>query len=779
MELYIDGNRVPVFGNNGVDILDTIQNTKDIKKIFTAFSQQFSIPASREVNRIFRHYYDFNIQDGFDARFKIDGAIKIDGVDFRKGKIRLNGTTLKDGSPYSYQIVFFGDTVELSDLLGEDELSGLFLSYLDHPYDLTTVRNGFENGLTNNGVSSSISRKIIYPFITHSKQMQITGGDVHEFGDNTSFLSHVDLKPAIQCNELIKAIESKYSLDFSNDFFSTDVFQHLYLWLHREKGFVTSGNENQSFVIELNEWNLNDVSDIRPIESSVTGVGLDQETRFYKFNVTVNPLTTALSGLYDIKMTDALTGDVVGEWVNQSGTQTFTSIPLTSTALRDWQIRTEITTEGQLQTFELDATIDYFYQYWEFDFGEAWLEEVEVNRDYESPNPTETMVGEIIVTQQMPKMKIIDFLTGVFQMFNLTAYKISDGTIKVQSLDEFYDAGNFYDISKHVDYSEKIRVERVLPFRAVEFKFQEPKTFLAIKRKELTNLEFGSLEYTGGDAFDGGKYTIQLPFEKMLFERIQNEDTSTISDVAYGMFLDSKLDPTIGSPLLFLNYPSKSTGATSIEWSDGLTSSGYNAPSNALADQSQTINFNSEIDEIQLTTNENSLFQNFYNRYISNLYNIKARKTTLQAYLPKWLMLQYGLNDVFIVNNRQYRINSVKLNPVTGKSKLELINRLDEINTESGSSQSVPPPSDVSEGAVTSTTIQINWTDISSSRVVNYNVYLNGSLSKTIALGAETHTFTTLTPSTEYEIWVNSVNEDGDESRITQGVNAITVTTTS
>ena len=41
------------------------------------------------------------------------------------------------------------------------------------------------------------------------------------------------------------------------------------------------------------------------------------------------------------------------------------------------------------------------------------------------------------VNAQMPKMKVIDFLTGLFKMFNLTALVESDGTIYVDTLDEF------------------------------------------------------------------------------------------------------------------------------------------------------------------------------------------------------------------------------------------------------------------------------------------------------------------------------------------------------
>ena len=55
---------------------------------------------------------------------------------------------------------------------------------------------------------------------------------------------------------------------------------------------------------------------------------------------------------------------------------------------------------------------------------------------------------EFIIQQQIPDIKILDFLTGIFKMFNLTAYYVGNaqdpdyGKIKVQKLSEFYAARN-------------------------------------------------------------------------------------------------------------------------------------------------------------------------------------------------------------------------------------------------------------------------------------------------------------------------------------------------
>jgi hypothetical protein len=61
IELYILDTRVDLFDDESISITDTIQNVKDIAKIFTPFSQQFNLPASKTNNKLFKHYYNFEI----------------------------------------------------------------------------------------------------------------------------------------------------------------------------------------------------------------------------------------------------------------------------------------------------------------------------------------------------------------------------------------------------------------------------------------------------------------------------------------------------------------------------------------------------------------------------------------------------------------------------------------------------------------------------------------------------------------------------------------------
>ena len=71
LQLYIEGERVELFKDESVSLTQTIQNVKDVSKIFTSFTKTFSLPASKTNNKIFKHYYNFDIVGGFDAHNRI------------------------------------------------------------------------------------------------------------------------------------------------------------------------------------------------------------------------------------------------------------------------------------------------------------------------------------------------------------------------------------------------------------------------------------------------------------------------------------------------------------------------------------------------------------------------------------------------------------------------------------------------------------------------------------------------------------------------------------
>jgi hypothetical protein len=253
LQVYIGGERLDLFKDESITITQSIQNVRDIAKIFTSFTKTFSVPASKVNNKIFKHYYNYDIVNGFDARLKVNASLEINNLPFKIGKIKLEGVSLKDRKPHTYKITFFGNTVELKDLLGDDKLNDLAFASNNLLYGAQTVKGRLTASPTTNDV--------ICPLITYKQRLffnsnsneeepddgnlkYFSGGGQHEHGVKWN-----QLKYAIRVNKIIEEIETRYTVDngfpidlsFSSDFFKNtnlDVMNNLFLWLHRKSGGV-------------------------------------------------------------------------------------------------------------------------------------------------------------------------------------------------------------------------------------------------------------------------------------------------------------------------------------------------------------------------------------------------------------------------------------------------------------------------------------------------------------------------------------------------------------
>ncbi len=141
VDIYVNGFRLDIFDDEEISINLSVQNVQDISKVFTDFTQGFTVPASATNNGVFSYYYRNDIVGGFDGRLRAAARIEINSLPFRTGVVELENVQLKGTDPYAYTITFYGDVVTLTDLFGEDYLYDLDFSAYNHRYDDTDIYN--------------------------------------------------------------------------------------------------------------------------------------------------------------------------------------------------------------------------------------------------------------------------------------------------------------------------------------------------------------------------------------------------------------------------------------------------------------------------------------------------------------------------------------------------------------------------------------------------------------------------------------------------------------
>ena len=764
IQLYIEGQRVDLFDDESVVLTQTIQNVKDVQKVFTDYSKTFTLPATKENNKIFKHYYNNSITNGFDGRSRVSATLELNYLKFKKGKVKLEGVDLKNNVPSSYKVRFTGNTVTLKDLLGEDKLGALTdLNSNTLVYNAANVKTKLK--------ANPATSDIIAPLITHTERLTYNSltsnndkGNLHYDSSNVHGVSWDDLKFAIRIDTIIQAIETNYNISFSDDFFtSTNTpYYNLFMWLHRKKGYVESptATEVESLV---NTW-------------TTTSVGATITTMSNTSTLYVGGTPSRYSKL-DLKLRTT-SGFSYSVSVQLNGTQIYNSGSVTG----DLDITKDDlgTSQGSYNVIIQSAqNITFSEVTW--DIGYRLLLSLEVFNTYTSAAFSHTNAFDFIITQQIPDLKIIDFLTGIFKMFNLTSYIDNDtDEVIVKTLDNYYAGGVSYDVTEFVD-RDKSSVNVALPFKEITFEHGDTKTLLAAKHSQLFNKTWAKTEYTSGENLDGKIYKVKTPFSQLKNERLIDGNNSNSTSIQYGFFVDDNQAPYYGKPLLF--YPILNSG-NSISFLDTTSSHSeltlYNIPSNSVALSSSTskynINFNNEINEYTAdNTFTDTLFQAYHSDYISDVFDVTNRLTKVTAYLPLRILLNYTLADRFNISGTTYKINSIKTNMLTGKSDLELLNDIYTPPAPAIPPDTTPPTAPVIGTPIIGTsTVNFCWaasSDGTGVGVKSYSVYQDGVLIQRVSATPLQEfycvTITGLTSGTTYAFGVSATDFNNNVSTTT------------
>ena len=751
VQIYIEDQRLDLFKDETIEITSSIQDAKDLSKVFTDYSQSFQLPASAENNKIFKHFYNFNIDGGFDGRVRHEAKIFINSILFKKGKVFLNGVNMKNNVAHTYNVTFFGNTVSLTDIFGDDKLISLDFQSFNHEYSFSDVGAFLVgDGLEIDGDASAL----IYPLITSKKRLfydsALANNSNSNFegnlyrplditGDEDRYykrgVTNHDLKPAIKVYHIIKAIEGKYGITLipndsagTKDFFSkhNEAISNLYLWLSNSSGniFGDEGSHEYAYkkIIEQYADHAEDNADIPWFTVSGSELRIGQETGSYvnqqHYNIRIKGSASLIhqGDDYSIKLIDKSTGEVV---FSVSGSNDIEGDYL-------FTPRTEgdpdLVYELEVSSRNPMAGTEVSFEVLEPAFG-GLVRDVYMAVG-EFGNFISTSIATLSVREHLPDMKILDFLTGMFKMFNLTAYYIDDENdpeydppnnqgkpvIKVVTLDEYYaDAVNnqskgIIDVSKYIDVSSHA-VNTSLPFSEIQFKFKEADTLLIENHTNLFGKTFGDSVLEVQDLyptlFTGKKYEVELPFGKLKYEKIsgtniqwgfaaggdfspQNADYSNLNDIKppKGGYTSTKMPPLLfyglkvdasANPFNYSNPNSNATGRYTAYWR--ASNRNEDSTVSSLADHS--INFGAEVDEWTAVDDGytgNSLFAKYYRNYIKSIFDPSKRIFKFEAYLPPSFLIHYKLNDQLKIQDVVYRINSITTNLTTGKSTLELIN---------------------------------------------------------------------------------------------------------
>ena len=190
--IYIDeiSKRIELFDDEKISVTSSIQNINDISKVFTDYSQSFTIPASATNNEIFKHWYENSLDNAYDQRIRYDGYIEIDTQTFRVGKWQLESASIKNNVVVDYKLTFYGDLISLTDKFKDDKLKDIA--------ELNSYTINYTGANVQSAITSTTANDVMFPLISSDRVWQYGGGGTNDISQNANKINYTELFPALK-----------------------------------------------------------------------------------------------------------------------------------------------------------------------------------------------------------------------------------------------------------------------------------------------------------------------------------------------------------------------------------------------------------------------------------------------------------------------------------------------------------------------------------------------------------------------------------------------------
>jgi len=673
VRLFIEGRELDLFNDEQIQVSSSVQNVYDISKSHTDISQSFTVPGTAKNNQIFEHFYENAIDGTLDYGLRRDGYIEVDLSTFRKGKVQLEKANLVKGAIQSYTVTFYGKLVSLKDTFGDDKLSDLDYSTVSHLFTWAEVYGR---------ITGTINSDVFYPLISSNRIWEyvstpanytlpnwltntVTNNNINTNGGAINVLN--ELFPAVRISTLFNLIMAKYGLNFYSNFSGYEEFNAAFLWFKNRDTVKAHTLANYVDFDALTSNTVVDIDTSQYVDLSLNSVNVVYQPAFATYHRiyldVISVSSTTVNYWIDVYVNGVLNSTYDGVNGKLNGVAGFATIYENANVagLND-TVLFKVRADGALN-------IDFNMMYRIFDGA--------VVNESRYSCVIQNLLQFIDLSICAPDMKIVDFFSGVLKQFNMIVENIGEVDYRIEPLLEWYTQGNIYDITRYTQM-DSIEISRVPLYRQIAFKYQKSEGVLNKYYLLASQKEYGNTEYQY--PYDGGDYTIEVPFENMMFN--QYDHSGAPSGLQVGFSLNSALAPYIPKPAILYKYGTVTGLPHFVHYKDGLGNTANSKQyvmfgqdfTNSTSTIQYSLNFGPETSTYHRYAIQQGIFATYYFQYLSNLYSLKNRITTVNTILPVSLLTGLRMNDRVIIRDKRYIINDINSNLTTGEVTMKLLN---------------------------------------------------------------------------------------------------------
>lgn len=627
------------YGDESISLDYNVADLRDPAVIFSPITQNFNLPATDANNAFFKHYYDVNIQGGYNAYSKQQITLFSDGVALLDGYIQLLNVTIQDGMIKGYEVLVAGEVGGIARTLGEKELSELPLDTLNHTFNWGNIYDSW---------TTPIGNAITYGMV-----------DAKGFATDSVFAPQNPLKPLAETN-FYPHIKVKYLVEKifesagytinATGFWDSEYIRELYMLLWTNDAIVPN---EEAFNSRLFQVTGTSVDIANGNTSAPTVVSFTSEVYDNGGNFASDTYTANARGAYQFNFAGTLSENYVlciQPRINGVAGPSYWVTADTDFSV-DFTLNLEANDDVQLTAAHVGA------------LGVVTFRTI---HDYTwtcTSAPSSPVGLNVSMTDLMPKMKQRDFIAGIAKLFNLVIVPDRDtpNTLNVYDYQTWIAAGAVKDWTYKVDISQPITIQPTteLQGRSINFTFQEGGAIIEQAFKNSFGYSHGTLQIADtANEFAQGEFSVEVPFVSSLYNRLNNTANLEILQLfdLEGKAIDSQprlmwyqgvkecvrywvIDQSIPNLVELYEYPKF-----------GVYTEGYT--------KDITLTFGQAVLDNRIPPPYN-LFTEFWSTYLTEIYASDAVMLTAQVVLEPSEVYNLDLNTQIYLDQEYWRINKL------------------------------------------------------------------------------------------------------------------------
>ena len=223
------------FGNENINLTLQVDDIRDIESKNASYSKDFNLPATKNNNKFFEHYYNVDryknttaLYSGtpFDVYKNVKAFLYSEDVLILEGFLRLLNVADKN-TEITYNVVLFNDVANIIETLADATIEDLDFNDINH--SLTALNIIFSwNGLTQ--LSAGGTTDNVYYSLINDGQIYADDNNLYMPNYQSNYFLNIKLK------YVIDKIFSYAGFSYSSQFFESDTFNDIFFDIGKNGG---------------------------------------------------------------------------------------------------------------------------------------------------------------------------------------------------------------------------------------------------------------------------------------------------------------------------------------------------------------------------------------------------------------------------------------------------------------------------------------------------------------------------------------------------------------